>query len=152
MSDAGAAPPAGQGRGPQHAAPRQARQTRWIGWVIFGGLTMVMVGIFQLIEGLVALFKHGYYLVNPGHLVVHMDYTAWGWLHIGIGAVLVVTGFGVMVGQMWARMIGIAFAALSAIVNLAFLAAYPIWSIIVIALDVVVIYAIAVHGREVKYT
>jgi hypothetical protein len=148
MSDVGAARPARDGRRPQHAAPRQ---TRWIGWVIFGGLTMVMVGIFQLIEGLVALFKHGYYLVDPGHLVVHMDYTAWGWLHIGIGAVLVVTGFGVMVGQVWARVLGIAFAALSAIVNLAFLAAYPIWSVIVIALDVVVIYAIAVHGREVKY-
>src|ERR1051326_8248286 len=128
MGDVGAARPTRQGRRAQHAAPRQ---TRWTGWVIFGGLTMIMVGIFQLIEGLVALIKHGYYLVDPGHLVVHMDYTAWGWLHIVIGAVLVVTGFGVMVGRLWARVLGIAFAALSAIVNLAFLAAYPIWSVIV---------------------
>ncbi|HEY7430531.1 MAG TPA: hypothetical protein VH641_07350 [Streptosporangiaceae bacterium] len=149
MGDVGAARPARPGRRPQHAAPRP---TRWIGWVIFGGLTMVMLGIFQLVEGLVALFKHGYYLVAPSHLVVHLSYPAWGWLHIAIGVVLLVTGFGVMVGQLWARVLGIIFAAVSAIVNLAFIGAYPIWSIIIIALDVVVIYAIAVHGREVKYS
>jgi len=57
----------------------------------------------------------------------------------------------VMAGAMWARVLGIAFAVISAIINLAFMAAYPVWGIIIIALDVVVIYALAVHGREMKY-
>jgi hypothetical protein len=63
----------------------------------------------------------------------------------------VLVGFGVMTGAMVARVLGIAFAVISAIVNLAFIAAYPVWAVIIIALDVLVIYALAVHGREMKY-
>jgi hypothetical protein len=64
--------------------------------------------------------------------------------------VFLLTGFGVLAGLLWARVIGIALAVLSAIVNLAFLAAYPVWGVILIALDIVVSYALAMHGREMK--
>jgi hypothetical protein len=67
-----------------------------------------------------------------------------------IGVLFVLVGFGVLVGQTWARVIGIALAVISAIINLAFIAAYPFWGIILIALDIVVIYALATHGREMK--
>jgi len=122
-----------------------------VGWIIFAGVMMIVLGAFQVIEGLVAVFQDRYYLVRPANLVVHVDYTAWGWVHFGIGAVIVLVGFGVMTGAMWARIMGIGLAVISAIVNLAFIAAYPVWGIIIIALDVIVIYALAVHGREMKY-
>ena len=121
-----------------------------MGWVIFGGIVMIMLGLFHIIDGLVAIFEKGYYLVTSSQLVVHVDYLAWGWVHLAIGAVFLLTGFGVLAGLLWARVIGIALAVLSAIVNLAFLAAYPVWGVILIALDVLVIYALAMHGREMK--
>jgi hypothetical protein len=107
-----------------------------------------MIGSFQAISGLVALFNDDYYLVGKNGLVVSVDYTAWGWVHLVLGVVAFLTGIGMMIGQTWARVTGIILAVLSAIVNLAFAAAYPVWSVLIIALDVIVIYALAVHGRE----
>ena len=124
--------------------------TGWVGWIWFAGVMMILLGTFQGIEGLVALLNRGFYAVGPEGLVVNVDYNAWGWLHLVIGLVLVATGLGIMTGQTWARVVGIFLAALSAVVNLAFMAAYPFWSIIVIFVDIVVIYALAVHGRQMR--
>jgi len=131
-----------------YEVPRRPGPTAWAGVVLFGGIMMEMVGGFQLIQGLVALFKDDYYLVSPNGLVVEVNYTAWGWTHLLIGLVAIATGIGVMLGQTWARVLGIVIAVVSAMVNVAFLSAYPIWSTIIIAMDVLVIYALAVHGRE----
>jgi hypothetical protein len=122
----------------------------WAGWVVFAGVMLVMLGAFQIIEGLVALFKDDVYLVRPSGLVVNVNYTTWGWVHTIIGLVGVLAGMGLLAGNMLARIVGVAVAFLSAVVNLAFISAYPIWSTILIALDVIVIYAIIVHGRELK--
>jgi len=117
---------------------------------MFAGVMMLMLGSFQAIMGLIALFKDEYYVVGRDGLVVSVDYTAWGWVHLLLGIVVALAGLGVMVGQMWARIVGIVLALLSAIVNIAFLAASPVWSTIIIAIDVLVIYALTVHGREAK--
>ena len=93
-----------------------------------------------------ALFEKGYYQVNSSHLVVHVNYSAWGGAHLALGVLFILVGFGVLVGQTWARVVGIALAVISAVINLAFLAAYPVWGVILIALDIVVIYALAMHG------
>ena len=124
--------------------------TGWVGWVVFAAMMMIMVGTFQVIAGLTALFDSGYYVVGEENLLVNVDFTAWGWTHIILGAIAVGAAFGLLAGQMWAGVVGMPMALLSAIVNLAFIEAYPVWSILVIALDVVVIYAIAMHGKEVK--
>ena len=124
--------------------------TGWAGWVTFAGIMLIMLGIFQAIEGFVAIFDDGYYLVRPNGLVVNVDYTAWGWIHLIIGLVAIAVGIGLMTGNMVVRIVGIIIAVISAIVNLMFIAAYPVWSTIVIAVDVIVIYAIVVHGRELK--
>ena len=150
MSDIHANQPPGPGRTAQHAA-EETRPTGWVGWIIFAGVTMIVLGAFSIIEGLVAVFQRSYYLVTTGHLIVHVNYAAWGWVHFGIGVAAVLVGFGVMTGALWARVLGIAIAVISAIVNLAFMPAYPVWGIIIIAIDIVVIYALAVHGREMKY-
>lgn len=122
----------------------------WVGWIGFAGVIMMMLGTFHAIQGLVALFNDEYYLVGSSGLVVSLDYTAWGWIHLIGGAVLVAAGLGVFGGQVWARTVGVIAAVLSAIVNVAFLAAYPVWSLMMIALDVVLILALTVHGSEVK--
>ena len=149
MSDTRASQPAGQGRPMPAAEP--TRVTGWVGWIIFAGVTMIVLGAFSIIEGLVAVFQRSFYVATTNQLIVHVNYATWGWVHFGIGVAAVLVGFGVMTGQMWARVLGIAIAVISAIVNLAFIAAYPVWGIIIIAIDIVIIYALAVHGREMKY-
>jgi hypothetical protein len=135
---------------PYQRAARRREPTAWVGFVVFGGIMMLMMGSFQIIEGLVAIFRDDYYLVTRSGLVLTLDYTAWGWTHLIIGLIAVGAAFGVLMGQMWGRVIGIIIAVISAIANIAFLSAYPIWSTIIIATDVLVIYALVVHGREVK--
>jgi hypothetical protein len=122
----------------------------WAGWVVFAGVMLIMLGAFQIIEGLVALFDDGFYAVRPNGLVVNVDYNTWGGVHTVIGVVGVLAGMGLIAGNMAARIVGVVIACLSAVVNLAFLSAYPVWSTIMIAVDVIVIYAIIVHGRELK--
>ena len=124
--------------------------TAWSGWAYFAGIMMVLVGAFQIIEGLTALFNSHYLLVSSSGLLVHVNLTAWGWVHTIVGAVAVAAGFAVMVGQMWARVVGVILLGLSAVLNLIYIAAYPLWSIMIIALDVIAIYALAVHGGELK--
>jgi hypothetical protein len=120
----------------------------WAGWAVFAGILMITMGAYQAIVGLVALFDDSYYVVRPSGLVVHVDYTAWGWLHLVIGLIAFFAGFGVLVGKTWARAVGIILAGVGAIVNFAFIAASPFWSIILITMDIVIIYALAAHGRE----
>lgn len=122
----------------------------WVGWVFFAGIMLTLVGVFQVMAGLVALFDKSYYLVTTNHLVVHMSYTAWGWVHIALGALAIFAGAGVMSGRMWARIYAILLASISAVANLAFISAYPVWGVIMITVDVLVIYALAVHGNELK--
>jgi hypothetical protein len=124
--------------------------TGWVGWVMFAGVLMFTVGFFNIIEGLVALFQDDYYRVSSSGLLVHVDYTVWGWTLIAFGVLLAIAGYGVMVGQMWARVVGVIAAVLNALTNIAFIAAYPVWIALTIALDVIVIYALIVHGREAK--
>ncbi|HSP39076.1 MAG TPA: hypothetical protein VLR26_15130 [Frankiaceae bacterium] len=140
------------------SVPRQEQRrleepqaSAWQGWVAFGGIMMILSGFFGAIEGLVGIFKDQYFLVHTNNgLLVTTNYNAWGWTHLAIGVVVILAGLGVLAGQMWARVIGIGLAMISAVVNLAFLSAYPVWSTIIITLDVIVIYALAVHGGEVK--
>jgi hypothetical protein len=124
--------------------------TAWTGWVVFGGVMLITLGAFQIIQGLVALFDDGFYLVRPSGLIVDVNYNTWGWVHLIIGIVAILTGLGLLAGNTVARIVGVAVAVLSAIVNLGFLSAYPVWSAIVIALDVIVIYAIIVHGGDLR--
>ena len=151
MSDTQTGPPPGTDRPAGYRGTRAAsKPSGWVGWVVFAGVVMITLGAFHVIDGLVALFEKGYYQVNSSHLVVHVNYSAWGGAHLALGVLFILVGLGVLVGQTWARAVGIALAVISAIINLAFLAAYPVWGVILIALDIVVIYALAMHGGEVK--
>jgi hypothetical protein len=136
---------------PPYPGAGRHQPSGWVGMVVFAGVMLLMLGGFQIVEGLVALFRDDFYVTTNAGLVIPMDFSAWGWTHLIIGLITLGTGFGILYGQMWARVVGIVIAVLSSLANLAFLPAYPIWSTIVIALDVLVIYALTAHGREVRY-
>jgi hypothetical protein len=124
--------------------------TGWVGWVVFAAVMMGILGVFHGIAGLTALFNDEYYLVSQNGLVVEADYTTWGWVHLGLGILIVLAALSLAAGHMFGRVAGVVIASVSAVANVAFLAAYPVWSVIMIALDVIVIYAIVVHGRELE--
>ena len=126
--------------------------TGWVGWILFAGTMLILTGTFQAIAGLVGIFNHAYFAIPSKDLVVHVSYTTWGWTHLILGLLAVAAGFGVMVGQMWARVTAVFLVSVAAVVNLAFLNATPVWSTILITMDVLVIWALTVHGREMKTT
>jgi hypothetical protein len=132
------------------AARAASEQSVWVGWIAFGAAMMVLLGIFHAFQGFVALVDEQYFVVPEKNLLVHLDYTVWGWTHLVGGAVLIVAGLALLVGKTWARVVGVVVAMLSALVNVAFLAAYPLWSVIMIAVDVLVIWSITLHGHEMK--
>ena len=142
--------PASETTVPRQYKPEEPVQTGWFGWIVFAATMLVITGVFQAIEGFVALFKDTYYAVGSSGLTVQVDYTAWGWTHLVFGLALLATGLGLFAGQTWARVVGVMVAALSMVVNFAFLAAYPVWGIIMIALDAFVIWALTVHGEEIE--
>lgn len=125
------------------------RSTAWAGWLVFGAVMMVLVGTFNVIYGLVALVEDTYYTVGPQGLLV-FDLTGWGWIHLIAGMVAVVAGMSLFSGAMWARVVVVVLASLNAITQLAFMTAYPAWSLIAIALDIIVIWAVIVHGDEAR--
>ena len=126
------------------------RMTAWVGWIAFAGTMMVLLGSFHVIQGLVAVFKDEYFVVGKSGLVVNVDYTTWGWVHIIGGLIIAGAGVALFTGKIWARTIGVLLALASSIVNISFLAAYPIWSTIMITVDILVIWALTVHGSEMK--
>ncbi|GAA3806502.1 DUF7144 family membrane protein [Cellulomonas soli] len=124
--------------------------TAWVGWIAFAGAMMIMLGLFHAIQGLVALFRDEYFLVAPSGLAISIDYSQWGWIHLVLGIVVAGAGLALLVGQMWARVVAVLLAFLSALASVAFLAAYPIWSVLMIAVAILVIWAVMVHGREMR--
>ncbi len=122
------------------------RYSGWTGLAGFAGILLVIAGVFGIIQGFVALFSDSYFLATEGGLLI-FDYTSWGWIHMGIGVLLLAAGSGVLAGQTWAIVTGVIIASANAIAQLAFLSAYPVWGVMVIALDVMIVYALATHGR-----
>jgi hypothetical protein len=133
----------------QYRAPE--RVSGWVGWIAFAGVLMIMAGIFQAIWGLVAIFRNEeVFFVGEENLPVEVDYSAWGWAHLTLGILLAITGYALMRGQTWARVVTVVLAILSAVANLLSIGAYPLWSTIIIALAVLIIYAVVVHGSEAR--
>jgi hypothetical protein len=133
---------------PYYADPSRPRGSAWTGWLAFAGVMMILLGAFNIIDGLVAVFKDDFYAVGRSGLVINVDFTAWGWVMLIGGVVVLLAGFGVLAGKLWARIIGVIVAGLNAIVQLGFISAFPVWGIIIITVDVLVIWALTAHGRE----
>jgi hypothetical protein len=131
------------------AAPRGVPHTSGLvtGLAVFAGAMMILGGIFEMMAGLVALFENEVYVAGARYLFA-FDLTTWGWIHLLLGVLVVAAGVGVITGQLWSRVVGITLSALSALANFVFLPYYPIWSLLVIALDVFVIWALCLYNRD----
>ena len=132
----------------ENATTTSRPSTTAIGLTVFAGVMMIVLGVMQVIQGAVALFNDDFYVVGQ-EWVFEFDLTTWGWIHLLVGVLLAVAGFFVFQGALWARLVGIAVAAVSIVLNFMWLPYYPIWSLLIIALDVFVIWALTVHGRDI---
>jgi hypothetical protein len=148
MADVTQAPPT-TGADPGVARIERAQATGWVGFIAFAGVILIIVGVLQAIYGLVAIFNDNWVVFgDKANLLV--DLTVWGWVHLVLGVVLVLAGIGVFTGNVVARTVGVIAAAVSMVANFAVLPAYPLWGLVIIALDALVIYALIAHGREIR--
>ncbi len=130
-------------------ATKNNNVTGWVGWSAFAGVVMLLSGIFGVFQGLVALFNNDILLVGAQNVWL-VNITTWGWVHVLVGVLLIAAGASVFKGNVFGRVVGVLLALLSAVVNLAFVPYYPVWSVVVIVVDVLIIYALTVHGSEMK--
>ena len=121
--------------------------TGWAGWAAFAGIMMIVGGFFQAIVGLTAIIKESFFVVSPNYLL-NINVHAWGWVHLIWAIIIVLAGFAVLSGKVWGRVIGILIASITAIVNMYYIPYYPIWSLLIVAVDIIVIYSLAAHGGE----
>jgi len=135
-------------------APRQYTEdtevTGWVGWIVFAGTMMMILGVFHMFEGLIALFRHTEIAFPASGLTVQVSYTQWGWLQLLAGVLVFFAGLGLFTGRMWARTVGVILVSISALINFAWANLFPFWSLTLLALDFFIIYAIIAHGSEMK--
>jgi len=119
------------------------------GWIGFAGILLLVVGAIDFMQGLIALFEDEYFVVTQsGYLAV--DLTAWGWTMLIWGVLLVLAGLGLLSAQSWARWFAIVLVCVNFITQLGFLgnSETPIWSLTVIALNIIVLYALTARWSE----
>lgn len=125
---------------------------RWsgtaVGFTIFASVMLMLIGVFHAIAGLAGIFENEFYAVTPNY-ILEFDVSTWGWIHLIWGIIVLLAGFGLWSGAVWARTVGVTVAGISALANFAFIPYQPVWSLLIIALDVMVIWALTVHGRDI---
>ena len=117
------------------------------GWAAFTGILLVMIGVFQVIWGLAAIIDDTRITAGENGLVL-WDVTAWGWIHLILGIILILVGGGLLSARGWARWTAIFFVMLNAFGQIAWMTTYPLWSVLIIALDVIIIYQLTVNWVE----
>jgi uncharacterized membrane protein len=132
----------------EYVSPEPTR-SGWTGWITFAGVIMIISGSVNALYGLIALLNDEW-VVWGNRGALYLDITEWGWVHLIVGAVLVLSGFGVFSGNMLARIVGVIVASVSLIANFFFAPAYPLWALVVITLDVLIIWALTAHGSEMR--
>jgi hypothetical protein len=119
-----------------------------VGFTYFAAIMMMLSGGFEILQGLSAIIRKNLYVVNKDY-IYKINVNGWGWIHLILGVIVLLAGIALLGGALWARIVGIAMAALIAIANFLWLPYYPVWAIVLIALNVVVIWALAAHGRDI---
>ncbi len=129
---------------------QETERTGWTGWITFAGVMLIIGGTLGVIFGIIAAVNDKW-VVFTNRGAVSLDLSTWGWVHVIVGAIVVLAGFGVFTGNILARIIGVIVAIVSLVANFLWLPVYPVWSIIIITIDVLVIWALTAHGREMRY-
>jgi hypothetical protein len=122
--------------------------TGWVAWILLGGFLLVVVGAVHLAAGLIALFRPEVLAAGRAAVLLPVGLTTLAWIQLSLGVLAIVTGVGLIRGRDWARLITILLGVLATLVDFAFVGVQPVWSITMIVLIAVVIYAVVVHGAE----
>lgn len=131
------------------ASYREREPSAWaIGWTWFAGFMMIMIGVWHAIAGLSAIIDDEFYVTTRNY-ILKFDTTTWGWIHLILGILVLLAGFGVFSGAVWARTVGVILAVVSAIAAFAWIPYYPVWGILIATAAVFVVWALTVHGRDV---
>ena len=120
-----------------------------VGFILFAAIMMIMVGVFQALQGLIGIFENEFYVATRNYLF-QFDATTWGWIHLLVGLLVAFAGWGLLSGRTWARVVGITVVLLSALANFLWLPYYPFWALLLITLDIFVIWAITAHGGDLR--
>jgi hypothetical protein len=123
--------------------------TGWVGWIYFASVMMIISGTLNAIHGLIAIVNDEW-VVWGNRADLYLDLTEWGWVHLIVGVVVVLAGIGLLSGNVLARAVAVLLASLSLIANFLYIPAFPVWALIIISIDVLVIYAVTAHGRELR--
>jgi hypothetical protein len=127
-----------------------ASQDAWSGWIGFAGIVIIIVGAMDVLQGLMAIFEDEYVVATQKGLAI-VDVTAWGWATLIWGGILILAGLGLLGGAGWARWLAIIGVTVNAVQQVAFLAnypqAYPLWNILIVALNIVVLYALTARWQ-----
>jgi hypothetical protein len=130
--------------------PNGRNTTGWVGWVYFAGILLILRGISEAFIGITALVNKHYLFTTANNVLVVTteNMAAWGWVQLAVGLLVMAVGFSVLHGSAWARVVAVFFAGIAFLVNMAFLGVFPVWSIVAMIVDALVIYALVVHGDE----
>lgn len=126
-----------------------SQRTGWTGWIAFAGVMMIISGALNALYGLIAAVNDEW-VVWTNRASLYIDISQWGWVHMILGLVMLLSGIGVFSGNILARTVGVIAASLSLIANFFFIPAYPLWALAVVTIDVLVIWALTAHGSEMR--
>jgi hypothetical protein len=121
----------------------------WTGWIGFAWVMLCLAGFFHIIAGLAALVNDKVYVISESNLWT-LDYTRWGWIHIIGGLLALWAASSLIKGNAFGRTVAVIVALGSAVLNMMFIPIYPLWAILIITINILVIYAVLVHGGELK--
>jgi hypothetical protein len=126
------------------------RVTAWVGWVWFAAFAILVAGLLNVVSGLVAIFSPKTVLSWTRDGIAVVDVSTWGWVHLVLGVLLVLAGFALFAGSWWARLVAAVLVIINLVAQFVSLPITPWWSLVAIALDLVILWALTVHGGEVE--
>ena len=130
-----------------------SQDTAWSGWIVFAAFVLLIVGGMDILQGFVAIIKDEYVVATAKGVAI-LDVTAWGWATLIWGGLLIITGLGLLGAAGWARWLAIIGVSVNAIAQIAFMAnypqAYPLWNLLIVALNILVLYALTARWEGFK--
>ena len=130
----------------QYDTTREPTVSSWaVGGITFAGTMLILIGMFQAIDGIAAIANDEFFLVTQNY-TFDLDTSAWGWIHLLLGIGLMIAGWSIFAGRTWAAVVALTLAMLSAVANFFFIPYYPFWAILIIALNCWVIWSLTRPG------
>jgi hypothetical protein len=123
--------------------------TGWTGWIVFAGVMMIIAGSLNAFYGVIAAVNDNW-VGWTNRENAYLDVSQWGWVHIILGVIVLLSGIGLFSGNILARTVAVIIASISLVANFFFIPVYPLWALTVIVIDALVIWALTAHGREMR--